>query len=281
MRIWIIILIAICFFLNSVPTCAQSREMGIMVGVMSYKGDLNPQMFTDKFLHPGIGFVYRRCYDNHWAFRGGFNIGHISADDAMAKDSFSINRNLSFRSHIIELQGGYEFNFFPYQTANPATFITPYLFISLAVFHFNPKAELNGKWYDLQPLGTEGQGTEQYPNRKPYSRTSISMPFGGGLKFKITSRIGGVLEVGVRRCWVDYLDDVSKTYADPSTIRKEYGKVAVLLADRSIHKGNPEIGRQRGDNSNKDWYMFSGVQICYTLSKKYIDSCHPFQIKLR
>src|SRR5256885_10083 len=106
--------------LLSFNSIAQSREMGLMVGVMSYKGDLNPVMFSDKFLHPAAGIVYRRYYNNHWAFRAGLNFGRISADDAMAQDSFSINRNLSFRSGIIELQGGYEFNFFPYQTANPA-----------------------------------------------------------------------------------------------------------------------------------------------------------------
>ena len=280
MRIYIAVFIAFFILMKSLHTNAQSREMGIMVGVMGYKGDLNPVMFSDKFLHPGIGIVYRRYYNNHWAFRAGFNYGRISADDAQAPDSFSINRNLSFRSDIMELQGGYEFNFFPYQTANPSTFITPYLFAGLALYRYNPKAELNGKWYALQPLGTEGQGTEKYPERKPYTRISINMPFGGGIKFKITPRFCGVLEVGVRRCYVDYLDDVSKSYADPATIRKEYGKAAVELSDRSLEQGTPQVGRQRGDPSNKDWYMFSGIQVCYTLSKKYIDNCRPFRIKL-
>jgi len=254
--------------------------MGVMVGVMGYKGDLNPVLFTDKFLHPGVGIIYRRYYNNHWAFRAGFSYGRISADDAFSTDSFNLNRNLSFRSDIMELHGGYEFNFFPYQTANPSTFATPYLFVGLSVFRYNPKAELNGQWYALQPLGTEGQGTELYPNRKPYSRVSVSMPFGGGFKIKLSKRFCGIIEVGVRRCWTDYLDDVSKTYADPATIRKEYGKVAAQLSDRSVEKGSPEVGRQRGNTTDKDWYMFSGVQITYTLSKKYIDSCRPFRFKL-
>lgn len=281
MRFWFAVLSVFGLVFSMTDSTAQSREMGLMLGVMGYKGDLNPVMFNDKFLHPGIGIVYRRYYNNHWAFRAGFNYGRVSADDAMAEDSFSINRNLSFRSDIMELQGGYEFNFFPYQTANPATFFTSYLFAGLAIYRFNPKAELNGQWYALQPLGTEGQGTEIYPERKPYSRISISMPFGGGLKFKLTKRFCTVIELGVRRCFLDYLDDVSKSYADPATIRKEYGKVAVQLSDRSINKGSPQIGRQRGNSTDKDWYWFGGIQICYTLSKKYIDSCRPFKIKFR
>ncbi len=281
MKIKISIAITFCFLLNSFVAHAQSREMGVMVGVMGYKGDLNPVMFSDKFLHPGAGIIYRVSYNNHWSFRGAFNYGRISADDALATDSFSLNRNLSFRSDIWEVQGGYEFNFFSYQTANPNTFFTPYLFIGLALFHFNPKAQLNDKWYALQPLGTEGQGTEKYPGRKQYARTGVCMPFGGGFKFKITKRFCGILEVGVRRTWTDYLDDVSTTYADPATIRVEYGKNAVLLSDRSLNKGTPEVGRQRGNSADKDWYMFSGIQITYTLSKRYIDSCRPFRFKLR
>lgn len=279
MKIGFAIIIAFYFLLKPSYNLAQSREMGLMMGVMGYKGDLNPVMFSDKFLHPGVGIIYRVSYNNHWSFRAGLNYGRIAADDALASDSFSINRNLSFRSDIIELQGGYEFNFFPYQTANPATFFTPYLFIGLNVFRFNPKANLNGEWYALQPLGTEGQGTEKYKNRKPYSRVGVNLPFGGGFKIKLTRRFSAVLEMGVRRCWTDYLDDTSKSYADPVSIRKEYGKIAVQLADRSLEKGDPQIGRQRGNSTDKDWYWFGGVQVCYTLSKKYIDSCRPFRIK--
>lgn len=275
------ILLILLFCISTYPfVYAQSREMGIMVGAMSYKGDLNPVMFSNKFLHPAIGIIYKRSYNNHWSFRAGFNYGRISANDSQAADSFSINRNLSFRSDILELQGGVEFNFFPYQTANPATFFTPYLFIGLNVFRFNPKAELNGQWYALQPLGTEGQGTDLYPNRNPYGRVSVNVPFGGGLKFKISKRFCTALEVGVRKTYTDYIDDVSKNYADPTAIRKEYGKAAAQLSDRSLEKGSPQIDRQRGDPSKKDWYWFSGIQITYTLSKRYIDSCRPFRIKL-
>jgi hypothetical protein len=49
---------------------AQSREMGIMVGVMGYKGDLDPNMYDTRFIDPAIGILYRRSYSNHWAFKG-------------------------------------------------------------------------------------------------------------------------------------------------------------------------------------------------------------------
>jgi len=259
----------------------QSREMGIMVGIMGYKGDLNPVMYSTKSIDPAIGILYRRCYSNHWAFKAGINYGHIHSNDADEKDGWSKNRNLMFKSHIIELTGQFEFNFFPYQTANPATRFTPFILGGLSIFHFNPKALYNGNWYEVQPLGTEGQGTPEYSDRKKYKRTSAAIAFGGGFKFKVGRRFGVTIESAVRRTYTDYLDDVSKTYADPKAIRKENGKTAAILSDRSIDQSaEGNIGRQRGDKAKKDWYVFTGVQVTYTLSKRYIDSCRPFRLKL-
>lgn len=280
MRIKIFLLAAVLLSLPSVLK-SQSREMGIMLGVMGYKGDLKPEMYSLDQLEPAIGLVYRRSYSNHWAFKGAFNYGHVEADDANADDEFSRNRNLMFRSHIIELTGQFEFNFFPYQTANPESKGTPFIFGGVSFFHFNPKALYDGEWIKLQPLGTEGQGTPLYPERKFYKRTSGALTFGGGFKMKIGRRFGLTLESGVRRTYTDYLDDVSTTYADPTVIRKENGRIASELSDRSIQNApGGNIGRQRGSDAKKDWYAFTGVQITYTLSKKYIDSCRPFRIKL-
>lgn len=259
---------------------AQSRELGVMVGVMHYKGDLNPNMYNMRFIDPALGIVYRRSYSNHWAFKSGLNYGHIEADDASSDNQWNRNRNLSFRSHIIEFTNQFEFNFLPYQTANPNTYFTPYFFGGLTIFHFNPKTMYNGDWVLLQPIGTEGQGTPGN-SRGLYKRTSAALTFGGGFKFKIGRRFGLTIESGVRRAYTDYLDDVSKTYADPNAIRKEYGKTAAALSDRSLEKApGGNVGRQRGQETKKDWYAFTGVQLTYTLSKKYIDACRPFRIKL-
>jgi hypothetical protein len=271
-----IVLLALPFKIFS-----QSREMGVMLGVMNYKGDLHPQMYDTKNNRPAIGLLYRRSYSNHWAFKGALNYGHITADDADADDEFSRNRNLNFKSHILELTGQIEFNFFPYQTANPATKASPYLLAGFSVFHFNPKALYNGEYVELQPLGTEGQGTSANPDEKLYRRTSAAFVFGGGMKFKLGRRWGCTIESAVRKTYTDYVDDVHSTYADPNAIRVEYGKTAAILSDRSFSKApGGNIGRQRGDTSQRDWYVFTGVQFTYTLSKHYIDSCRPFRIKL-
>lgn len=156
---------------------SQSREIGLMVGVMGYRGDLDKTMYDTRFMEPGISVIYRRSYSNHWAFKAGLLYGHVKADDSKADDFYSQNRNLNFRSHIIELSGQFEFNFFPYQQADPNSTFSPYLLCGYSLFHFNPKGKINDDWVELQPLGTEGQGTADSSKKDPYKRTNLAFTF--------------------------------------------------------------------------------------------------------
>jgi hypothetical protein len=59
-------------------------------------------------------------------------------------------------------------------------------------------------------LSTEGQGI--YPDKKPYSLWQPTIPFGGGVKFAITENLRIGFEIGLRKLFTDYLDDVSTSY---------------------------------------------------------------------
>jgi hypothetical protein len=261
---------------------SQTSEIGILLGYSSYKGELSESMFKTKFWKPAVGVMYKRNLNSHWGYRLGLNYGTITGDDAESDIDYNVNRNLSFRSRVLEFNGMFEFNFFPYQIARPDAKWTPFVFAGLAVYRFNPQAELDDDWIDLQPLGTEGQGTSQYPDREKYKRVAISIPFGGGFKIKFTKRFGITIEAGARRTYTDYLDDVSTTYADKDVLLAENGEIAAFLSDRSIDgQAANNTDRQRGEESNNDWYMFGGITLNFTLSKRYIDNCSPFKGKLR
>jgi hypothetical protein len=110
----------------------------------------------------------------------------------------------------------------------------------------------------------------------------FSIPFGGGIKIKISERFGMALEAGARRTFTDYIDDISTTYPRKDLLLSTSGPLAVLLSDRSPDQlTDHNNDRQRGDAAHKDWYMFAGVQLSFTLSKKYYDSCRPFRQKFR
>ncbi|HNW98451.1 MAG TPA: DUF6089 family protein [Bacteroidales bacterium] len=255
-----IIIILFCTYSFALNVSAQRNEIGILLGTTYYLGDLNPYKH---FLlsKPAGGIIYRYIFNPRWALKIDGLYGNVEGDDAVAK--FNEQRNLSFKSHIFEISPQLELNFLPYITGNKEkNYFTPYIFGGIAIFSFNPKAEYNGTWYDLKPLGTEGQGTSQYSSvRKPYSLTNISFPFGLGFKYSIGKKVSVGLEWGLRKTITDYIDDVSTTYADPAILSAENGVVAAALADKTGDSDN--TGLQRGNSVTKDWYSFVGGFITF------------------
>ena len=67
--------------------------------------------------------------------------------------------------------------------------ISPYVVVGASVYSFDPQAKLNGQWYSLQPLHTEGQGFAEYPDRKTYQLTQLNFIAGFGVKYEINSML--------------------------------------------------------------------------------------------
>lgn len=239
---------------------AQSHSFGLTLGGMYYTGDLNKVHF--KFLKPAGGLVYRyNMFNRRLVFRIHGILGEIEASDAKAKSDFQNNRNLSFKSRMIEVAGLIEINFMPYRIGNTKSeFFTPYLFFGLAYLNYEPKAQLNGEWYELRNVGTEGQMSN---GGKSYLGSTVAFPVGFGLKYNFSGAWAVNLEFGARVAMTDYLDDVSKTYADPSVFTAEGNILAQNLADRSLNGTTP--GMSRGDQFDKDWYYYLGINLCYRI----------------
>ncbi len=251
----------------SAQSFKKYSELGLFGGVSYYMGELNP---GKPFFMPSFagGLVFKHNYNARWAWRISALYGNVQADDSRSEVPSQIQRNLSFRSQVIEFSPMLEFNFFPYEVGNLNRPATPYIFGGFALFRFNPKAEYQGDWVALQPLGTEGQGTVLFPDRKEYSLINAAFPFGIGFKFH-AGRLALAVEWGLRKTFTDYLDDVSTTYVDPDLLYATNGVLAALIADRSVvNPGEINTGRQRGNPSNKDWYSFAGITLSYKLSRK-------------
>ena len=241
-------------------------ELGLYGGVSYYLGDLNPgkQFFM---VRPAVGLVFRFNPNRRftWQLHGIYS--SVQAYDSLANNDFQLNRNLSFRSRIIEVAGSLQFNFFDYEIGNNETPATPYIFAGLALFSFNPTAEMNGDWVDLLPLGTEGQGSGLKSAPSPYSLLGLSIPFGMGFKFHAMGRLGVSIEWGMRKTFTDYLDDVSTSYVQQDVLYANKGLDAALFADRSkVNPGDSNVNRQRGNPTTNDWYSFAGVTLTYKLS---------------
>ena len=248
------------------PTGFLNRnELTLGGGAMWYIGDLNNQSAID-MPQWGASLGLRTRLDNRWALRLDATYGQLQCD----KD-YIVRRNLSFRTAIAEAAALVEFNFRPFGPGATESPWTPYIFGGLAIFHFNPQAQYtdpegNLLWADLQPLRTEGQGTIDYPERRPYPLTQLSLPFGVGVKWRINKSFSLTAEYGFRKTWTDYLDDVSTTYVGSTLLMAEVenGELAAALADRSaeVVAGYVNaVGIKRGDDSLDDWYSYLRISI--------------------
>ena len=243
-------------------------EVGVFGGVSYYIGDLNP---TKHFLmsKPAFGIVYRYNLSPRFALKVNGYYGWLEGADAVSKEN--VQRNLSFKTYITDISVQIELNFMKYITGHDHYKFSPYIFTGVSLFNFNPKAQLGGEWYSLQPLGTEGQGTT-IPGVEPrYSLTSVAIPFGLGIKWSPAKVMCIGLEWGLRKTFTDYIDDVSTVYADPLILSAENTEIAALLADRTISEEGVVInntGLQRGNSRTKDWYSFAGLFIQFRIKQK-------------
>ncbi len=241
----------------------SQAEIGLMIGGMNYIGDLNNQSMLGR-LRPAIGGLFRYNLGQRWVLQFSGAYGQIEGGNP----DVIRNRNLSFRSSIIEGSIQIQFNFLPFGFGHGGYRWTPYLFCGFGFFGFNPKTQYTDPitgvtdWYELQPLGTEGQGNPKYSERMPYSLVEKMIPFGLGIKWKPTQYFSLGVEYGFRKTWTDYLDDVSTTYVEQEVLIENGGKIAGVLSDRTneIISGyiNP-AGLKRGDDSLNDWFAFFGI----------------------
>ncbi len=251
----------------------QSMDYGLSMGLSSYLGDLKATTYHLDQNSLSGGAQGRYNFNDRFSLRAAFNFGTIKAEDDLTGMTKLMARNLSFRSRIQEFSLIGEANILRFGShrmnkkgRNYYKF-TPFVFGGLAVFHFNPEAKYQGKWYELQPLGTEGQYVPG-SRVKDYNLTQISLPVGVGLKFQLEPNIVVSYEIGWRKTFTDYLDDVSGSYYDFDAIRAATGDIAATLAYRGdeLNAGLPEsavAGSQRGESANDDWYIISSLTISY------------------
>lgn len=249
----------------------HTLEAGVFTGISIYLGDLQQVRFEMDEAHPAYGGFLRYRPSKRYAFKTQFYKGNISGSDSNYSGLEIRKRNLSFRSPIIELGMQMEFslaNFGEKESFRAA----PYIFLGGSLFYFNPQTKFNGSWVSLQPLGTEGQGLPEYPEREPYSLLQGSIPMGIGfhLAFGQFGFLG--FEVGFRKTFTDYLDDISQTYPDLDLLASHNPMAAVLSFRSPEYTGNGlplPSGESRGNPQNMDYYFFGGITLSTVIQKWY------------
>jgi hypothetical protein len=306
------------------------NTIGLSINALNYYGDLSPRpsrLSTDiSFTRPAIGVSFTHRFGPRYQLVAAFMYGTLKGSDAESADpndgsngAYRYVRNLSFRNRIKELSVVASFDLFE----NMATYIsrvkwTPYAFAGAAIFHHNPQAQAPafdlqgnplpnaGEWVDLQPLGTEGQQSNQQEGdanygTKPYKRLQIAIPGGIGVRFRLNEVFDISAELGFRYLFTDYIDDVSKDYVDLNKLDSElakamsyrsneltgtypepvqgilsreplisYGSYSVVPGYGHVNSNDsPEKFNKRGESGDKDIYMVTTIRLTYILGKTF------------
>lgn len=249
----------------------QEGEYGISAGASHYFGDLNP---NPRFNRPNLalGAFFRKQFGNYVAVRISGHYAFLGYSDKYNTDNeFEYRRNLSFNTNIWELALQGDFNFFKFVPGSEYNRFTPYVTFGIGAFNYDPYTYYKGQKVYLRPLGTEGQGSSLYPNRKPYGSMAVCFPVGIGVKYSLSRTTSLGFEVVYRFTTTDYLDDVSTTYApdaQPQYLPDGTTTLWYALQDRSYETGTP-IGikdRQRGYAKQKDSYLLAEFTLSFNLT---------------
>jgi len=243
---------------------AQDFHLTAFTGVSNYQGDLQPGFFTFRQANAAIGFGALYEVSERLYVRANVSFGKIRGDDK--RYARNTSRNLSFSSPIVDFHIGAEYDIL---NSYERMFV-PFVFTGISVFNFNPSAQDSaglGQVF-LRPLGTEGQG---FNGSNKYRLTQMALPFGAGVKYSVSDNVKIRLEMGFRKTFTDYLDDVSTVYANPAALLANNGALAVSISYRtdeiSVHsKSYPGPNRIRGNPKLKDWYYFAGIGVSFRLS---------------
>lgn len=245
---------------------AQSIELGLLGGVMTYQGDLTPDNLGGIFSqsHPAGG-MFVQVHLKRWvAIQGSILAGTISGDDKKGSAGQQ-SRNLNFRSPVINY--GIRAYVYPWSLYLGSAELRPFAGVGLARYHFNPRTTYNGARVDLQPLSTEGQGLVE--DRPVYALNGLAVHIAGGVRWPINDRWAISAELVSHITSTDYLDDVSTTYPDFNLLQAQRGAIAVALSDRAPELPNGTmrpVGSLRGNAKKDDWMVTVEFKVSYNLT---------------
>lgn len=207
----------IIFLFAGMSASAQRSEFGFGIGTFNYTGEL-VRTYDFTFSKPAATVIYRSNLSKVVSFRASLTGGRLGASDSKKPiDSFAAQRAASFDIFLLEASIGMEYHFLNWRDNNYFLRFSPYAFAGLGLF------------------GISGNDTKP----EEYSNVQGVVPIGIGMKYIVNPKWYVALEMGMRKTFFDYLDNVSE------------GASSV----KNYQYGNPF------DNDN---YFFLGISVTRT-----------------
>lgn len=214
--------------LSAPKAISQKHEIGIRAGIMNYRGDMTPLL---NYKSPGIGagVFYRFNFNKFLSAKANVFYGQITDKDSNYNTPISQVRGHSFKTIIIEMSAQLEYNFFDIGLTRRDRYSwTPYLFLGFGGFRMSPVE-------NIQPT---------------YGRTQICIPFGVGAKFLLRNNLALGIEMGARKTFTNYIDDIGVNINSAATRNPQY------------YTENP---------NERDMYFFTAISLSYIFPISQVD----------
>jgi opacity protein-like surface antigen len=245
------ILLSILFIFGiSLTTKAQRAEVGIVAGGAGYIGDLNQYNLT-KISGITAGAFAKVNFTPFIGLGLHYNYGKIKANDLNSTNQQFKDRGLNFNTSLNEVSLIADVNFLDAFSPISKRRFTPYVFAGIGGVLYTPRANYTN--FNNEILSDYQTNADINGTSIPYKPYAITIPYGAGVKYRLTNYLTLSSQIGYRTALTDYLDDVGGYYTGEGT-----------PDDPSIIGGAGRIGTQRGDLRKRDTYMFVSIGISYT-----------------
>ena len=165
-------------------------EVGGGIGLVSYQGDFNGNLFKD--VQPMFTVLGRYKFNPRMALAMNISIGKIKGSSRNAKTYYPLTEDIDFSHGLVDVGFRYEYNFWPYGTGREyrgAQRLTPYIYIGLGATFVKPEK----------------------------MEVALNLPIGAGVKYKVAERVNLALEWTMHFTGSDMLDGVKDPYGIKSS----------------------------------------------------------------
>ncbi|MBR4921349.1 MAG: porin family protein [Prevotella sp.] len=165
-------------------------EVGGGIGLVSYQGDFNGNLFKD--VQPMFTILGRYKFNPRMALAMNISIGKIKGTSRNAKTYYPLTEDIDFNHGLVDVGFRYEYNFWPYGTGREyrgAQRLTPYIYIGLGATFVKPEK----------------------------TEVALNLPIGVGVKYKVAERMNLALEWTMHFTGSDMLDGVKDPYGIKSS----------------------------------------------------------------
>lgn len=268
------LIVVIMLIMSSRCAMAQhTADIGVQLAAATYWGDIENVDYS-KSITPVVGILGRWNFNKRLAVRGQLFTGNLKAEGIFSNSNIAQSgprmvpeeypkdpgQVYNFKRSFQSVETLFEFNFRNYKLGSTRKeMFTP--FVAVGVGGFYSRASRVGSFI-LQPSETVSGSGVYVPyvdaDGKKTNNSDVltlTIPVGMGVKFNITKKLGGIIEVIVRKTFADNIDNLD----DPK--RFQFDPVAIASDPLFVYP-DKVTGTQLNNN---DWYATLAVSLCYQL----------------